>query len=116
MAHTKLLVCIGQHLTYTITLHVGTNLENILHIPIAPLDGLLAWLDPIVAYILRGGDILPGTSDLMRYFVLLYSLAVWRTLPNFCWALSDQKGMSYLAKKTSLTKRAYTDHKIYKNV
>ena len=26
------------------------------------------------------------------------------------WALSDQKGMSYLAKKKSLTKRAYTDH------
>jgi hypothetical protein len=34
----------------------------------------------------------------LRYFVLLYSLAVWRTLPNFCWALSNQKGMSYLAK------------------
>ncbi len=46
-----------------------------------------------------------------------YSLAVWRTVPmstKFCWALSDQKGMSYLAKKNSLTKRAYTDHKIYK--
>ncbi len=27
---------------------------------------------------------------------------------QICWALSDQKGMSYLAKKKSLTKRAYT--------
>jgi len=35
---------------------------------------------------------------------------------KFCWALSDQKGMSYLAKKKSLTKRAYTDHKFYKKV
>jgi len=35
---------------------------------------------------------------------------------KFCWALSDQKGMSYLAKKKSLTKRAYTDHKFYKTV
>ena len=35
---------------------------------------------------------------------------------KFHWALSDQKGMSYLAKTKSLTKRAYTDHKIYKNV
>jgi hypothetical protein len=26
---------------------------------------------------------------------------------KFCWALSDQKGMSYLAKKKSLMKRAY---------
>jgi hypothetical protein len=33
----------------------------------------------------------------LRYFVLLYSLAVWRIVPNFRWALSDQKGMSYLA-------------------
>jgi hypothetical protein len=31
------------------------------------------------------------------------------TILNFCWALSDQKGMSYLAKKKCLTKRAYTD-------
>jgi uncharacterized membrane protein YbaN (DUF454 family) len=43
-------------------------------------------------------------------FVLLYSLAVWRIVPNFHWALSDQKGMSYLAKKNSLMKRAYKDH------
>ena len=35
-------------------------------------------------------------------FVLLYSLAVWRTVPNIRWALSDQKGMSHLAKKKSL--------------
>jgi hypothetical protein len=37
----------------------------------------------------------------LRYFVLLYSLAVWCKVPNFvdCWAISDQKGMSYLAKK-----------------
>ena len=35
-------------------------------------------------------------------FVLLYSLAVWCIVPNFRWALSDQKGMSYLAKKNSL--------------
>ncbi len=35
---------------------------------------------------------------------------------KFCWALSDQKGVSYLAKKKSLTKRAYTDHKFYKKV
>ena len=57
MAHTKLLVRIGQPLTYTITLRIGTNLENILHIPIASLNGLPAWLDPIVAYLLSGGDI-----------------------------------------------------------
>jgi len=57
MAHTKLMVRIGQPLAYTITLCVGTNLENILNIPIAPLDGLLAWLDPIIAYLLSGGDI-----------------------------------------------------------
>jgi hypothetical protein len=30
---------------------------------------------------------------------------------NFLWALSDQKSMSYLAEKESLTKRAYTEHK-----
>jgi hypothetical protein len=35
---------------------------------------------------------------------------------KFCWALSNQKRMSYLAKKKSLTKRAYTDHKFYKKV
>jgi hypothetical protein len=35
---------------------------------------------------------------LLRYFVLLYSLAVWRIVPNFRWALSDQKGMSYLPR------------------
>jgi hypothetical protein len=57
MAHTKLFIRIWQPLTYTITLCVGTNLENILHIPIAPLDGLSAWLDPIVAYLLSKGDI-----------------------------------------------------------
>jgi hypothetical protein len=44
-------------------------------------------------------------------FVLLYSLAVWRIVPTFCWALSDKKGMSYLAKKNSLMKQAYKDHK-----
>jgi hypothetical protein len=42
-----------------------------------------------------------------EYFVLLYSLAVLRIVPYFRWALSDQKGMSYLAKKKSLTKQAY---------
>jgi hypothetical protein len=57
MAHTKLFVRIGQPFTYTITLCVGTNLENILHIPIAPLNDLPAWLDPIVAYLLSRGDI-----------------------------------------------------------
>ena len=45
----------------------------------------------------------------MYFVVLLYSLAVWRMVPDFRWALSDQKGMSYLAKKKSLTKRAYTE-------
>jgi hypothetical protein len=60
MAHTKLFICIRQPLTYTITLRIGTNLENILHVPIAPLNGLLAWLDPIVAYLLSGGDIHTG--------------------------------------------------------
>ncbi len=57
MAHMKLFIPIWQPLTYTITLRVGTNLENILHIPIAPLDGLSAWLDPIIAYLLSEGDI-----------------------------------------------------------
>jgi hypothetical protein len=52
----------------------------------------------------------------LRYFVLCLSLAVWRTVPNFRWALSDQKGMSYLAKKKSLSERAYTDHKFRKKV
>ena len=44
------------------TLRVGTNLENILHIPIpiAPLDGLSAWLGPIIAYLLSRGDIHTG--------------------------------------------------------
>jgi hypothetical protein len=46
-------------------------------------------------------------------FVLLYSLAVWRIVPNFRWALSDQKGMPYLAKKNSLMKRAYKDHNFF---
>ncbi len=35
---------------------------------------------------------------------------------KLCWALSDQKGMSYLAKKRRMTKRANTDHKSYKKV
>ncbi len=56
----KLFVCIRQPLTYRITLHVGTDLENILHVPIAPLDGLLTWLDPIIAYLLSRGDIHTG--------------------------------------------------------
>ena len=48
-----------------------------------------------------------------QHIIFLYSLAVWCIVivPNLRWALSDQKGMSYLAKKKSLTKRAYTDHK-----
>ena len=58
MTHAKLLfICIRQPLTYTITLCVGTNLEYILNVPIAPLDGLLTRLDPIVAYLLSGGEI-----------------------------------------------------------
>ena len=35
---------------------------------------------------------------------------------EFCWALSNQKGMSYLAKKKSLAERAYIENKFYKNV
>ncbi len=57
MAHTMLFGHVRTHLTYFITLLVGANLEDIFHIAIAPLNSLLAWLDPIVANPLTWGDI-----------------------------------------------------------
>jgi len=48
------------------------------------------------------------------FYTSVPTLFIWHTVPNFCWALSNQKGMSYLAKKKSLTKRGYTDHKFSK--
>jgi hypothetical protein len=60
MARTKLFVRIMLHLTNFVALLVAANLKNVLHVPIAPLNSLSAWLDPIVANFLSWGDIDTG--------------------------------------------------------
>jgi hypothetical protein len=52
--------------------------------------------------------------DIMSSTEVFCTLVLFGSLEHsteFLWALSNQKRMSYLAKKESLTERAYTEHK-----
>ena len=49
----------------------------------------------------------------LRYFVLLYSLAVRRTVPNCVGPSATRRECHILLKKKSLMKRAYIEHKFY---